>query len=83
MTVDESKRRARQLVGARVEIPAHYDAWMQGARFGKVTSWRNASASGLSAYVLVKLDVRLARKSERLRIWALDFDYIREIGEGE
>lgn len=81
MTVGESRRRARQLVGARVEIPAHYDAWMQGARFGKVTSWHSGYPA-LSAYVLVKLDTGQAA-NKRLRIWALDFDYIREIGEGE
>lgn len=23
-------------IGRRVEIPTHYDLWMQGARFGKI-----------------------------------------------
>ena len=64
----------RTLVGKRVEIPAHYDAWMQGARFGLVTSFRSGKP-GYSAYVNVRLD----RRKKLLKVWQSDCDYLQVI----
>lgn len=64
----------RDLVGKRVEIPVHYDMWMRGARFGKVTGFRNGKP-GQSAYVFVKLDHPQATRS--LKVWSLDWAYMR------
>jgi hypothetical protein len=62
---------AKELVGRRIEIPVHYNAWMQGARYGLVTSiGRNGS------FVYVKLD---RRPKPRLSLWRLDFDYVKFI----
>jgi hypothetical protein len=68
--------RAKELVGKRVEIPVHYNMWMRGARFGKVTGWRNGK-DGQSAYVFVKLDHPQAKRS--LKVWALDWDYMKVV----
>lgn len=65
---------ARGLIGKRIEIPVHYDMWMRGARLGEVTSWVRAMP-GRSACVIVRLD----GLRKRLRVWALDFDYIKII----
>jgi len=32
-------------IGDRVEIPPHYDLWMQGARFGVVKSIQGSAAT--------------------------------------
>jgi hypothetical protein len=64
----------KSLIGAEIEIPVHYDLWMQGARFGKVTAFREGKG-GTSSYVLVKINH--PRVHGRLKIWALDWDYIR------
>ena len=61
-------------VGARVEIPVHYDAWMQGARYG-VVAWRVSGRPGRSAYVKVKLDN--PRIKRQLKVWALDWPYLK------
>jgi hypothetical protein len=73
-TVEETESRAKSLVGSRIEIPVHYDRWMQGARFGVVTGWRKCR-DGYSAHVLVKMDHPQVRK--RVRVWAIDFDYLK------
>ena len=62
------------LVGKRIEIPVHYDLWMQGARFGTVTGFR-AGAAGESDYVLVRMDHEQVRN--QVKLWRLDWDYIR------
>jgi len=62
------------LIGKRIEIPIHYDMWMQGARCGLVTAFRQGKP-GQSAYVLVKTDhpsIRLA-----VKLWRLDWDYVK------
>ena len=61
-------------IGARVEIPVHYDMWMRGARFGEVTGFRHGK-NGTSAYIFVKLDHPQAKR--RLKVWALDWEYMR------
>lgn len=63
--------------GARIEIPVHYDLWMRGARFGKVTVVRRGK-QGQSAYLLVKLDHPQVRRL--LRLWAPDVEYAKVIG---
>lgn len=62
------------LVGKRIEIPVHYDLWMRGARFGRVTAFRNGKP-GQSDYVLVKMDH--AQVKRRLKLWRLDWDYAK------
>ena len=64
-------------VGARIEIPVHYDYWMQGARFGAVTAFRrgNLGHLGCSDYMLVKMDHPSIKR--HLRIWRSDWDYIK------
>ena len=64
------------LVGRRIEIPVHYDAWMRGARFGLVTAFRRGRA-GLSDYVTVQMDHPQIRRA--LKLWALDWDYAKII----
>jgi len=64
----------KDLIGKRVEIPVHYDLWMRGARFGKVTSHRHGKG-GQSAFVFVKMDHPHIRRP--LKVWALDWDYMK------
>jgi hypothetical protein len=64
----------RPKIGARIEIPVHYDLWMQGARRGTVTAFRKGG-DGISDCVLVKMDHPQVKK--RLKLWALDWDYIK------
>jgi len=61
----------QQYVGKRIQIPVHYDAWMRGARYGVVTSWRSGKP-GQSDYISVKLD---CIPNKRLKIWRMDIDY--------
>lgn len=61
-------------IGAHVEIPVHYDAWMQGARSGVVIGYREGKP-GLSACLLIKLDHPSIKR--RLRVWRLDWEYMR------
>ena len=63
-------------IGTRIEIPVHYDLWMQGARFGTVTAYRNGK-NGQSDYVYVKMDHPQVRK--RLKLWRQDWEYAREV----
>lgn len=72
--MSENKTRAHSLLGTRLEIPAHFDLWMQGARFGKVTS---AAKDG--SHVLVKMDHPQVRN--RVKIGEADFDSCRFDGE--
>ena len=62
------------LVGRRIEIPVHYDLWMQGARFGRVTRFCHGEP-GASDYVLVKMDHPQVKRS--LKLWRLDWDYVK------
>lgn len=48
--------------GDRVEIPAYYDLWMRGARFGIVTGHRRGKP-GLSDAIRVRMDHPQVRKS--------------------
>jgi hypothetical protein len=70
MTYEEMK----SLIGKRVEIPVHYDLWMQGARFGTITG-RRQGKPGLSACLLVRMDH--PRVKRLAKVWAIDTDYIR------
>ena len=61
----------RDLLGARVEIPAHFDLWMRGARFGNVCSVN-------ARFVRVKMDH--ARVRRQVRINREDWCYMNVIG---
>ena len=61
-------------IGRRIEIPAHYDLWMRGARFGVITSFARGEAEQ-SDYVRVKIDHPQVKR--RLKLWRLDWDYAR------
>ena len=67
---------ANHLIGKRIEIPVHYDLWMQGATHGVVTAFRNGK-DGHSDYLLVKMDNTHVKR--RLKLWRLDWDYIKVI----
>lgn len=71
-------RHPRTLIGLRVEIPVHYDAWMRGARFGEITSFRYGK-DGYSDCLLVKMDHPQIRW--RLKLWAIDWDYANLLGD--
>ena len=72
--MSDNKPRAHYLVGMRLEIPVHFDLWMQGARFGKVTS---AAKDG--SEILVKMDHPQVKN--RVKIREADFDNCRFEGE--
>lgn len=77
MTTASNKTKP-DLIGKRIEIPAHYDLWMQGARYGKVTGFRNGS-NGASDCFLVKMDHPQVKRT--IRLPRLDWDYIRVVGQ--
>jgi hypothetical protein len=65
--------KAQSLIGKRIQIPVHYDLWMQGARYGTVTGFRHSKTPGTSDYVLVKMDHPQVKR--RLKLWRMDWDY--------
>lgn len=67
--------KAKALVGKRIEIPVHYDMWMQGAHYGTVRS-----VGALGDYVKVKLDHPCAKR--QLKVWAIDYDYVKVLEGG-
>jgi hypothetical protein len=67
--LEDKLAQAKALVGKRVEIPVHYDAWMQGARCGVVTS---VGKDGTCVYVAPDI-----KPVWRVKIWRLDFEYIK------
>jgi hypothetical protein len=71
MTVDEAKA----LIGKRVEIPVHYDLWMRGAKYGKVTGFQRSNVPGISDALTVKMDHPQVKRT--IKVWALDWDYMR------
>lgn len=68
--LETKQEQARGLLGKRVEIPVHYDMWMRGARFGKVSSIGKDGE-----FVRVQMDHPQVKR--RVRVWRLDFDYIK------
>lgn len=70
MTLEDMKA----LVGTRVEIPAHYDLWMRGARFGKIVSAHHGRGT---PYLRVQMDHPQVKHP--IKIWARDFDYMKEL----
>lgn len=62
------------LIGKRIEIPVHYNLWMQGARFGEVVSF-HSGRQGTSDYYKVKMDHPQVKK--QLKLWKLDWAYIK------
>ena len=66
----------RWLLGRRVEIPAHYDVWMRGARYGViscVTALSDRRTKTRSVYV--RMDNTRVRK--RVRVPSTDFEHLR------
>ena len=68
--LEDKQAQARYLVGKRVEIPVHYNAWARGARYGDVTRVGKGGD-----FVYVKLD----KISKPIKVWRLDYDYIKVI----
>lgn len=68
--LEDKVKQAKGLVGARVEIPVHYDLWMRGATRGTVQS---AQRNG--EYVRVKMDHPQVKRL--LKVWRIDFDYMK------
>lgn len=62
------------LIGKRIEIPAHYDMWMRGARFGTIKQFRT-NLPGYSDYLTVEMDHPQIKR--RLKLWRMDWDYIK------
>lgn len=62
------------MIGKRIEIPVHYDLWMQGARTGVVTAFRHGKP-GYSDYYLVKMDHPAVKR--RVKLWRLDWNYMK------
>lgn len=65
------------LIGTRIEIPAHYDRWMQGAKYGKVIALKASLTNG--NYLLVQMD---NPKAGRVKVWSESWQYIRVIERG-
>ena len=70
-----------QLLGKAVEIPAHSDLWMSGARFGTVNHWRHGVV-GQSDYALVRMSNPRVRKC--FKLWRFDLPFAKvEMSEAE
>lgn len=65
---------ASELIGKRIEIPVHYDKWMQGAKYGRVIALKNSFGGG--EYLLVEMD---NIKAGYVKIWRSNWDYIRTL----
>lgn len=63
---------AKSMVGKRVEIPVHYDAWARGARYGVVSS---VAADG--DFIRIKMDHPQIKR--RVKVWRLDFNHVKLI----
>lgn len=66
-------KQAEALIGKRIEIPAHYDRWMQGAKYGMVIAVKQSLQNG--RYVLVEMD---NPKAGRVKVWEESWKYIKE-----
>lgn len=62
------------LVGKRIEIPVHYDRWMQGARYGKVIALKQSLNNG--QYLLVEMDNPAAG---RVKVWEESWKYVKDL----
>ena len=62
---------------ARIEIPAHYDLWMRGARFGVIRRYHRGIAGAID-YVTVKMDN--PRVKRLVRLPRSDWQYVRVVG---
>ena len=63
-------------LGDRIEIPAHYDLWMRGARFGLVMAMRTNLEGG--RYAKIKMDHPQVRKLVNLPEGDWDFAKVIE-----
>lgn len=76
--IDEREKLAKSFVGKRVEIPVHYNAWMLGARYGKVIglSWiKMDNGDKIVTAVRVKIDNPEIKKY--VKVWKIDFEYMK------
>jgi hypothetical protein len=69
--LEQKYAQAKGLVGQRVEMPVHYDAWAMGNRYGQVTSVGRGGK-----FVNVQLD---KTPSQRTKLHRVDFDYAKVI----
>jgi hypothetical protein len=68
----------RWLIGRRVEIPVHFDLWMRGARFGRISAVTSVPPRGTDdRAVYVRMDNKRVRKL--VRVPAVAFEYMRFI----
>lgn len=83
----ERIEQAKALIGKRIEMPVHYDCWMQGARHGTVVSlkWRPVFDSTLKGYYAgnrevcgIKVRVDHPQVKKLKTVWMLDLDYVKE-----
>lgn len=63
-------------VGARIEIPAHLDLWMRGARTGTVAH-HSRGLNGAPDFIKVRMDHPRVRNL--LRIAQSDWTFIKEL----
>jgi len=75
--MEQAKPAPRSLIGLRVQIPVHYDAWMRGAHFGVIRRFIPGKP-GQSDCFAVKMDHPGIKK--QVRVWRLDWDYLRFAG---
>lgn len=70
---------AKSLVGKRIEIPIHYDAWMRGARCGIVASLKWRPSFNGDGREVCGVKVRLDHPQYRTlkTIWMIDIDYVK------
>lgn len=71
---DSTRALMLPLIGHRIELPAHYDMWMRGARFGTVTGFRHGK-DGIAAHLLVKMDHPSVK--HRVKVWKMDVEYTK------
>lgn len=67
-------KQAEALIGKRIEIPVHYDHWMQGAKYGLVKQLTSNSAGRF--FFVVQMDNTNAGK---VYVWQDSWDYIKVI----
>lgn len=68
--IEEKMVQAQGLLGKRIEIPVHFDMWMRGARFGKVTSVGTGGE-----WICVKMEHPEIKR--RVKVARIDYDYVK------
>jgi hypothetical protein len=60
-------------VGQRVEIPVHYDLWMQGAQYGRIVSYHEGEHAQSD---FVKVRMEHPQVKTLLKVWRIDWQYM-------